>query len=89
MVIGWPASGRQAGVGRCGGRLVFRMGRPGNLYDLWLAFYDLASLSLILFDVSGVYLRWRLARRRWLEWAFLGVCWGYASITIVYLVHAP
>jgi hypothetical protein len=61
----------------------------GLLYDLWLVFYDLASLSLILFAISGVYLWWRLARRRWLGWAFLGVSWGYAAITVAYLVHAP
>ena len=61
----------------------------GWLYNIWLVFYDLASLSLILFAVSGTYLWWRLARRRWLGWVLLGVSWGYATITVVYLIYAP
>ena len=61
----------------------------GWLYDLWVVFYDLASLSLIVFAFSGIYLWYRLTRRRLLGWIFLGISYGYAGATMLYLTYAP
>ena len=61
----------------------------GWLYDLWVLFYDLASLSLIAFAASGIYLWWRLSRRKVWGAFCLAVSWGYAAITVAYLICAP
>ena len=65
----------------------------GWLYNIWLVFYDLASLSLILFAVSGTYLWWRLARRRWLvglAGCELGLCYHHGGVPYLRtLTHPP
>ena len=61
----------------------------GWLYDIWVVFYDLASASLILFAISGIYLWWRLTRRKLWGWICLGISWGFAAVTICYLMYAP
>ena len=61
----------------------------GWLYDIWVVFYDLASLSLVVFSLTGIYLWYRLTRRRLLGWVFLGISYGYAGVTILYLMYAP
>lgn len=61
----------------------------GWLYDIWVVFYDLASASLIVFAFSGIYLWWRLTRRRLWGWICLGVSWGFAAVTVGYLMYAP
>ncbi len=61
----------------------------GWLYDVWAVLYDLASLSMILFAISGIYLWYRLTRRKLVGWIFLGVSYGYAGMTILYLMYAP
>ena len=40
----------------------------GWLYDIWVVFYDLASLALILFTLTGIYLWYRLTKHRLLGW---------------------
>jgi len=50
--------------------------------------YDLASLSLILFGLTGIYLWWRLARRRFWGYVCLAVSWGYTGVTIAYLMYS-
>ena len=61
----------------------------GWLYDLWMIMYDLASLSMILFAATGVYLWYKLTRRRALGWALLGASFAFAVGTILYFVYAP
>ncbi len=56
------------------------------LYDLWTLLYDLASLSLIVFAVTGVYLWWRHSRRKIWGVLCLSASWGLAVGTIVYLM---
>jgi hypothetical protein len=61
----------------------------GWLYDVWAVLYDLASLSMIVFAISGIYLWYRLTRRKLVGWIFLGLSYGYAGVTILYLMYAP
>jgi hypothetical protein len=61
----------------------------GNiLYQLWVLLYDLASLSLILFGLTGVYMWYKITRRRLVGWIVLAVGYGYAAAAILFLVHA-
>ena len=61
----------------------------GNiLYLLWVLLYDLASLSLILFGLTGVYLWYKLTTKRLLGWVILGLGYGYTAATILFLVYA-
>ena len=61
----------------------------GMLYSLWSLLYDLASLSLILFAFTGIYLWYKLTKKRLLGWIFLAVSYGYAAVTLLYLMSAP
>ena len=61
----------------------------GWLYDVWVVFYDLASASLVLFAISGIYLWWRLTRRKLWGFVCLGISWSFAAVTICYLMYAP
>ena len=61
----------------------------GLLYDLWAVFYDLASLSLIVFAVTGVYMWYKLTARRLLGWILLGSSFAYSAAMVLYLVYAP
>lgn len=61
----------------------------GFVYDVWSLFYDLASLALIVFAVTGVWMWHRLTRRRFLGWLVLGGSFAYAGATIAYLIYAP
>lgn len=61
----------------------------GWLYDVWVLCYDLASLSLILFAISGIWLWWRLTKRRLFGLVCLGLSWGFAAITIGWLMYSP
>ena len=61
----------------------------GTLYDVWAVFYDLACLALILFPLSGVYMWYTLTQRRWFGWACLGLSFGYAGATLLYLTFMP
>jgi hypothetical protein len=61
----------------------------GWLYDLWAFAYDLASAAMVLFSLSGIYMWYRLTRRRWPGWIVLGLGFSYAAATVLYLVHAP
>lgn len=61
----------------------------GMLYDVWALLYDFASLSLIVFAFTGIYLWYRLTKKKLLGWICLGVSYGYAAVTILYLMYAP
>jgi len=60
----------------------------GWLYDIWVLLYDLASLSLILFALTGVYMWFKLTKHRMVGWIFLATGYGYTLATVLYLVHA-
>ena len=65
-------------------------GYIGNwLYILWAIVYDLASISLIIFGLTGIYLWYKLTVRRLFGWIVLGVSYSFAIGTIVYLMYAP
>lgn len=61
----------------------------GWLYDLWSLFYDLASLSLIIFAVTGVYMWYKLMPKKRLGWLLLGGSFVYTLATFLYLIYVP
>jgi hypothetical protein len=61
----------------------------GWLYDLWAVLYDLASLSMIVFAVTGVWLWFRLAGRYWPGLVILGAGLALTLATAGYLLLAP
>ncbi len=61
----------------------------GKLYNLWAFLYDLASFSLIVFAFSGIYLWYRLTKKKLLGWVCLAISYGYAAVTMLYLIYAP
>lgn len=61
----------------------------GWLYDGWVVCYDLASASLILFALTGIYMWYKLTQRRLLGWLLLLASFGYAAATVCYLIYAP
>lgn len=61
----------------------------GWFYNLWVLLYDLASLAMIVFAVSGVYLWFKLVRSRLPGWIVLGC--GFAltlSMALYFLLAA-
>lgn len=60
----------------------------GWVYDLWMVVYDLASASMIVFAVTGIYLWYKLTRRRLLGWTLLAVSFAFTTGTVLYLVHS-
>jgi hypothetical protein len=60
-----------------------------KLYSVWALLYDLASFSLIVFAFTGIYLWYRLTKKKLLGWIVLGISYGYAAVTILYLMYAP
>lgn len=62
--------------------------RAGWAYYAWAVMYDLASMAMIVFAVTGVYLWYKLTSRRTLGWVMLGLGCAYAVTMIMYLVHA-
>jgi hypothetical protein len=61
----------------------------GIAFGLWGLLYDLVSVSMIVFALSGIYLWYRRTRDRRLGWVMLAVSWGFALFTTVYLAVAP
>ena len=60
----------------------------GWFYALWAVWYDLASLSMILFAVTGIYLWYKRTKKRRLGWMLLTFSWVYAIGTILYLMFS-
>jgi hypothetical protein len=60
----------------------------GWVYDLWMVMYDLASAAMIVFSLTGIYLWYKLTKRRLLGWALLAVSFSFTAGTLLYLVHA-
>lgn len=61
----------------------------GLLYDAWAVCYDLASLALILFTLSGIYLWYALTQRHLLGWLLLFLSFGLTALTVGYLLTLP
>jgi hypothetical protein len=64
-------------------------GYGGMLYSVWAFLYDLASFSLIVFAVTGIYLWYRLTKKKLLGWICLLISYGYATVTVLYCMYAP
>ena len=52
------------------------------VYNIYLVAMDLASLSLLIFVITGVYLWLKVIKRKVLGWLFLGLGLGYTSWVI-------
>ena len=61
----------------------------GLLYDIWAVLYDLASIALILFTLSGIYLWYKLTRHHLLGWLLLVLSLCLTGLTIGYLLTLP
>lgn len=61
----------------------------GLLYDVWAVCYDLASLALILFTLSGICLWYKLTQRHLLGWLLLFLSFGLTAVTVGYLFILP
>ena len=61
----------------------------GWIYNIWAIMYDLASLAMILFPLTGIYMWYKLTQKRLFGWILLAISFTYALSTILYLVYAP
>jgi hypothetical protein len=61
----------------------------GAWYDAWAVVYDLASISMIVFAITGVCLWYWLSRHRWPGWVILAGGFILTTATIVYLSVLP
>lgn len=61
----------------------------GKLYRVWALLHDLASVSLIVFAFTGIYLWYKLTKKKLLGWILLGISYGYAAVTVLYCMYAP
>lgn len=60
----------------------------GGIYVLWSLLYDLASFSLILFAVTGVFLWYKGTARKWPGLVFLSAGFGFTAAMILYLMFS-
>jgi hypothetical protein len=61
-------------------------GYTGNwAHRLWSLFYDLSCISLIVMALTGVYLWWKMERKKRLGIVFLLVSTGLTLFTVMYL----
>lgn len=58
----------------------------GGFHDLWALVYDLASVSMIVFAITGLLLWHKLARIRWPGWVVLGSGFAYTAVTLGYML---
>jgi len=61
----------------------------GSFFKLWAVFYDLASLSMIIFAVTGVWMWWKLTPRskRGLGWFLLASSFVLTLATFLYFLY--
>ena len=59
----------------------------GGLYDLWAFVYDLASASMIVFSLSGIFLWHQTTKKRMAGWICLGASFAFAALMILYFMH--
>jgi hypothetical protein len=58
----------------------------GPIYVVWGIIFDLVCLAMLLFAFSGVYLWYKLTKRRTLGWILLGSSITYTAATAIYCV---
>jgi hypothetical protein len=58
----------------------------GWLYFLWSLMYDLASIALILFALTGTVLWYQSTARHLAGWACLAASFGFTAAMIIYLM---
>ncbi|MEO5602794.1 MAG: PepSY-associated TM helix domain-containing protein [Cyclobacteriaceae bacterium] len=61
--------------------------RGGFQYHLWAFMFDIASLSMIAFAFTGVYLWYKVEKRKMAGWVVLTVFTAFTGFTIFYLMH--
>lgn len=61
--------------------------RGGFQYYLWAFMFDIASLSMIAFAFTGVYLWYKVEKRKLPGWVLLTVFTAFTGFTIFYLMH--
>lgn len=61
----------------------------GFAFDIWAVLYDLVSLAMIVFSVTGVFLWYRRTRDRRLGWALMTLSWGFTAVVYAVLWFAP
>lgn len=61
----------------------------GWQYSVWAFLYDLASLAMIVFPLTGIYMWYKLTQKRLLGWILLGFSLAYSAGNMLYLVYAP
>ncbi len=61
--------------------------RGGFQYHLWAFMFDIASLSMIAFALTGVYLWYKVEKRKLAGWVVLTVFTAFTGFTIFYLMH--
>jgi hypothetical protein len=59
--------------------------QAGRLYRVWAVLYDMASVALIVFAASGVYLWYHSATDLRFGWVCLGFSFGFSGAMILYL----
>jgi len=58
----------------------------GWAYWLWSLLYDLASLALIVFGITGILLWYKCTLKHLAGWICLGVSFGFTTLMILYLM---
>ena len=58
----------------------------GGIYELWVVLYDLASVSLIVFALSGILLWYQSTTRHLAGWICLGLGVGFTTAMILQLL---
>lgn len=61
----------------------------GWLYVVWAFIYDLASLSMIVFAITGVVLWYQLSKNKIPGLIVLGIGFVYTLSTVLYLMYLP
>ena len=60
----------------------------GTWFDVYLVMMDLASLALLIFSITGVYLWLKLVRIKWLGWLILSLGFGYTAWVVWTLLQS-
>lgn len=61
----------------------------GFAFDVWAVLYDLVSLAMIVFSLTGIYMWFRRTKDRRLGLAVLTLSWGFTIGVYAFLWFAP
>lgn len=59
----------------------------GLRYDIYLAFMDMVSISLLVFSITGMYLWWKLIRAKWLGAGLLATGFAYVIWVVMTFIN--